>query len=140
LSVPAVFFLHFMMCDLDFEGTQYPNPSSYIPRLLTGNSDHMTFLQKVKNMPYPLPFNCFCHVFLLLRQALSLSSCRETCRWIFSATHPCGCSEGTLYWTIPGPSCPNGLHWGHKLCQHEATVSGLYWCLYPKFQAECTWF
>lgn len=51
LSVPAVFFLCYMICDL--EGTQCPNPS-YILWLLTRNSDHMTFmtfLQRVKNMP-----------------------------------------------------------------------------------------
>ncbi|XP_007941909.1 UDP-glucuronosyltransferase 1-2-like, partial [Orycteropus afer afer] len=54
LSVPAVYFLRAIPCELDFEGTQCPNPSSYIPRLLTRNSDHMTFLERVKNMLYPL--------------------------------------------------------------------------------------
>nr|KAF6495697.1 hypothetical protein HJG63_010098 [Rousettus aegyptiacus] len=54
LSVPAVFFLHFLPCNLDYEATQCPNPSSYIPTLFTRNSDHMTFLQRVKNMIYPM--------------------------------------------------------------------------------------
>ncbi|XP_062044517.1 UDP-glucuronosyltransferase 1A4-like [Lepus europaeus] len=62
LSVPAVFFLHFVPCDLDFEGAQCPNPSSYIPRMLTMNSDHMSFLQRVKNMLYPLIMKYICHI------------------------------------------------------------------------------
>ncbi|XP_058521119.1 UDP-glucuronosyltransferase 1A4 isoform X3 [Ochotona princeps] len=62
LSIPAVFFLRAVPCDLDFEGTQCPNPSSYIPRLMTMNSDHMTFLQRVKNILYPLGMKYFCHI------------------------------------------------------------------------------
>lgn len=50
LDIPAVFFLRSLLCDFDSEATQCPNPSSYIPRLLTMNSDHMTILQRVKNM------------------------------------------------------------------------------------------
>ncbi|XP_049743611.1 UDP-glucuronosyltransferase 1A3-like [Elephas maximus indicus] len=62
LSVPAVCFLRSVPCDLDFEGAQCPNPSSYIPRLFTKNSDHMTFLQRVKNMLYPLALQYFCSI------------------------------------------------------------------------------
>ncbi|KAM5229096.1 UDP-glucuronosyltransferase 1A3-like isoform 2-T2 [Ctenodactylus gundi] len=62
LRVPAVYFLRGVPCDLDFEGTQCPNPSSYIPRMLTQNSDHMTFLQRIKNMLYPLALKYICHV------------------------------------------------------------------------------
>ncbi|XP_076770962.1 UDP-glucuronosyltransferase 1A3 isoform X6 [Arvicanthis niloticus] len=62
LRVPAVFFLQSMLCEIDFEATNSPNPSSYVPRLLTMNSDHMSFLERVKNMVYPLPWMYFCHV------------------------------------------------------------------------------
>ncbi|XP_012504301.1 PREDICTED: UDP-glucuronosyltransferase 1-3 isoform X2 [Propithecus coquereli] len=62
LSIPTVFFLRFIPCHLDFEGTQCPNPSSYIPRSLTRNSDHMTFVERVKNMLYPLALFYICHV------------------------------------------------------------------------------
>lgn len=60
LSIPAVYFLRVIPCELDFEGTQCPNPYSYIPRFLTQNSDHMTFLQRVKNMLYPLALMHIC--------------------------------------------------------------------------------
>ncbi|XP_007941901.1 UDP-glucuronosyltransferase 1A1-like [Orycteropus afer afer] len=50
LSLPAVFFLNGLPCSLDFDGTQCPNPPSYVPRSLSVNSDSMTFLHRVKNM------------------------------------------------------------------------------------------
>ncbi|XP_006893518.1 PREDICTED: UDP-glucuronosyltransferase 1-3-like isoform X1 [Elephantulus edwardii] len=62
LSIPAVYFLRFIPCELDFAATQCPNPPSYIPRFLTRNSDHMTFLQRVKNMLYPLALKYMCYV------------------------------------------------------------------------------
>ncbi|XP_005395395.1 PREDICTED: UDP-glucuronosyltransferase 1-2 isoform X1 [Chinchilla lanigera] len=64
LSIPAVFFLRGIPCGLDFESTGCPNPSSYVPQLLTTYSDHMTFLQRVKNMLYPLGLKFFCHIVL----------------------------------------------------------------------------
>lgn len=62
LRIPAVFFLRALPCGLDFGATQCPSPSSYIPQLLTTFSDHMTFLQRVKNMLYPLVFKYFCEI------------------------------------------------------------------------------
>ncbi|XP_072496844.1 UDP-glucuronosyltransferase 1A1-like isoform X14 [Notamacropus eugenii] len=50
LSLPAVFFGPEMPCSLDLVSTRCPNPSSYIPRSFSGNRDHMTFGQRVKNM------------------------------------------------------------------------------------------
>ncbi|NXY39647.1 UD11 glucuronosyltransferase, partial [Pomatorhinus ruficollis] len=50
LSLPSVYFLRGIPCGLDFEATQCPNPPSYVPRAFTGNTDHMSFLQRVKNL------------------------------------------------------------------------------------------
>ncbi|XP_072496831.1 UDP-glucuronosyltransferase 1-2-like isoform X2 [Notamacropus eugenii] len=62
LSIPAVYFLRGVPCGLDAESTQCPDPSSYIPRLGTENTDRMTFLQRVKNILYPLVQNTVCHM------------------------------------------------------------------------------
>ncbi|XP_004637471.1 UDP-glucuronosyltransferase 1-2 [Octodon degus] len=62
LSIPTVFFLRGIPCGLDFEGTQCPHPFSYIPQMFTTHSDHMTFLQRVKNMLYPVGLKLFCHM------------------------------------------------------------------------------
>uniref|UniRef100_A0A8B9FHB6 UDP-glucuronosyltransferase n=1 Tax=Amazona collaria TaxID=241587 RepID=A0A8B9FHB6_9PSIT len=50
LSLPSVFFLHQMPCGLEYGATQCPNPPSYVPRIFTGLTDHMNFLQRVKNL------------------------------------------------------------------------------------------
>uniref|UniRef100_A0A8C3YU10 UDP-glucuronosyltransferase n=1 Tax=Catagonus wagneri TaxID=51154 RepID=A0A8C3YU10_9CETA len=60
LALPVVFFLNALPCHLDFQGTQCPNPLSYVPRLLSRNSDHMTFLQRVKNMLVALSEGFLC--------------------------------------------------------------------------------
>ncbi|XP_076770961.1 UDP-glucuronosyltransferase 1A5 isoform X2 [Arvicanthis niloticus] len=61
LQIPAVFFLRFIPYEADFEAAQCPSPFSYVPRLLTRNSDHMSFLERVKNILYPLPFKLIFH-------------------------------------------------------------------------------
>ncbi|NXQ26109.1 UD11 glucuronosyltransferase, partial [Alaudala cheleensis] len=50
LSLPSVYFLRGVPCGLDFEATQCPNPPSYVPRAFSQLSDHMSFLQRVKNL------------------------------------------------------------------------------------------
>lgn len=62
LALPVVFFLNALPCSLDYQGTQCPNPPSYVPRTLSLNSDHMTFLQRVKNMLIALTENFMCSV------------------------------------------------------------------------------
>ncbi|NXK00368.1 UD11 glucuronosyltransferase, partial [Corythaixoides concolor] len=54
LSVPSVFFLQQIPCGLEFEGTQCPNPPSYVPRLFTAYTDRMNFFQRVKNLIFDL--------------------------------------------------------------------------------------
>ncbi|XP_051854356.1 UDP-glucuronosyltransferase 1A1-like isoform X10 [Antechinus flavipes] len=63
LTVPAVYFFREMPCDFTAVGTQCPNPFSYIPRTFTENTDHMTFLQRVKNILYTFPQSVACHLF-----------------------------------------------------------------------------
>ncbi|XP_009080758.1 PREDICTED: UDP-glucuronosyltransferase 1-1 [Acanthisitta chloris] len=60
LSLPSVFFLRGIPCGLDFEATQCPSPPSYVPRTFTQLTDHMTFLQRVKNLLYDIPSFFLC--------------------------------------------------------------------------------
>lgn len=50
LDVPSVFFLRGIPCGLDTDATQCPTPPSYVPRIFSKNTDHMTFAQRAKNM------------------------------------------------------------------------------------------
>uniref|UniRef100_A0A452IF11 glucuronosyltransferase n=1 Tax=Gopherus agassizii TaxID=38772 RepID=A0A452IF11_9SAUR len=54
LSIPSVFFLRGIPCGLDYKALQCPNPPSYVPKLFTTNTDHMTFPQRVKNLLFSL--------------------------------------------------------------------------------------
>ncbi|XP_054830602.1 UDP-glucuronosyltransferase 1A1-like isoform X2 [Eublepharis macularius] len=47
LSIPSVYYTRGLQCGL--EGTQCPNPPSYVPKFFTGNTHHMKFHQRVKN-------------------------------------------------------------------------------------------
>ncbi|XP_056324441.1 UDP-glucuronosyltransferase 1A1-like isoform X3 [Danio aesculapii] len=49
-SLPAVYMLRGMPCALDATATACPNPPSYIPRFHTGNSDRMSFGERVMNV------------------------------------------------------------------------------------------
>ncbi|KFV84879.1 UDP-glucuronosyltransferase 1-3, partial [Struthio camelus australis] len=48
-SLPFIFFMRGFPCGLHYTAAQCPNPLSYVPRLFTFNSDHMTFFQRVEN-------------------------------------------------------------------------------------------
>ncbi|NXK50153.1 UD11 glucuronosyltransferase, partial [Chauna torquata] len=48
-SIPTVFFLRGVPCSIDVHAAQSPDPPSYVPRVFSLNTDHMTFPQRVKN-------------------------------------------------------------------------------------------
>ncbi|XP_020494108.2 UDP-glucuronosyltransferase-like [Labrus bergylta] len=50
LSIPAVNFLGGLPCGLDTKANQCPSPPSYVPAAFSGNTNIMTFPQRVKNM------------------------------------------------------------------------------------------
>ncbi|XP_030920678.1 UDP-glucuronosyltransferase 1-1-like isoform X2 [Geospiza fortis] len=62
LSLPSLYFLQQIPCGLEYQATQCPNPPSYVPRVFTDLTDHMTFLQRVKNMLYDIPNFFLCDV------------------------------------------------------------------------------
>ncbi|XP_030066682.1 UDP-glucuronosyltransferase 1-1-like [Microcaecilia unicolor] len=50
LSLPSVYFLRGIPCAIEYEVSQCPSPPSYVPRIFTSYTDHMTFPQRVKNL------------------------------------------------------------------------------------------
>ncbi|NP_958827.1 UDP-glucuronosyltransferase 1A3 precursor [Rattus norvegicus] len=124
LRVPAVFFLQSMLCELEFEATNSPNPSSYIPRLLTLNSDHMSFLDRVKNMLYPVPWMYLCHVNygslarlasdLLQREVSVVEILRHASVWLLR-------KDFVFYY--PRPFMPNMVFIGGINCANRKPLS-----------------
>ncbi|ELR56912.1 UDP-glucuronosyltransferase 1-3, partial [Bos mutus] len=124
LSIPSVFFLRQIPCDLDVEGTACPNPFSYVPRLLTRNPDHMTFFQRVKNMLYPLGLKYICQVSLtpyermaseLLQREVSLVEILASGSvWLF---------RGDFVMDYPRPIMPNMVFIGGINCANKKPLS-----------------
>ncbi|XP_058389423.1 UDP-glucuronosyltransferase 1A3-like [Diceros bicornis minor] len=124
LKIPAVFFLRAFPCDLDSESTQCPDPSSYVPRILTSNSDHMTFLQRVKNMLYPLAMEYVCHISLtpyaslaskLLQRDVSLVDIFSSASvWLY---------RGDFVLDYPRPIMPNMVFIGGINCANRKPLS-----------------
>ncbi|XP_074767089.1 UDP-glucuronosyltransferase 1A7-like [Athene noctua] len=71
-SLPFVFFMRGFPCNLHYKAPQCPSPLSYIPRLFTFNSDHMTFFQRVENALVSLLELGYCNGFY--EEAIKLSS------------------------------------------------------------------
>ncbi|KAI4591186.1 hypothetical protein MJG53_002235 [Ovis ammon polii x Ovis aries] len=124
LSIPAVFFLRQIPCDLDVEGTACPNPFSYVPRLLTMNPDRMTFFQRVKNMLYPLALKYICQVVFtpyarmaseLLQREVSLGEILASGSvWLF---------RGDFVMDYPRPIMPNMVFIGGINCANRKPLS-----------------
>ncbi|XP_034429113.1 UDP-glucuronosyltransferase [Hippoglossus hippoglossus] len=49
-SIPVVNFLRGLPCELDMKANKCPTPPSYVPMFHSGNTNIMTFPQRVKNM------------------------------------------------------------------------------------------
>ncbi|XP_008832679.1 UDP-glucuronosyltransferase 1-2 isoform X1 [Nannospalax galili] len=124
LQVPTVFFLRAIPCDVDFEATQCPNPSSYIPRLLTIHSDHMSFLQRVKNILYPLAYKYFCDLTfspyaslaseVLQREVSLVEVFSHASVWLF---------RGDFVFDYPRPIMPNMVFVGGINCAKRKPLS-----------------
>ncbi|NXW47406.1 UD11 glucuronosyltransferase, partial [Nyctiprogne leucopyga] len=120
LSLPSVFFLQQMPCGLDFEGTQCPNPPSYVPRIFTELTDHMNFLQRVKNLIFDIPNFFLCDfVFQPYAQLASEFLQQDT-------TVPDLLSQASI-WLVkldfvlhyPRPLMPNMIFIGGVNCAHK---------------------
>ncbi|XP_065606842.1 UDP-glucuronosyltransferase 1A8-like isoform X10 [Cyrtonyx montezumae] len=72
LSLPFVFFMRGLPCNLHFGAAQCPSPISYVPRTFSFNSDHMTFFQRVENALISLLEHYYCDGFY--RAAIQFSS------------------------------------------------------------------
>ncbi|XP_053326615.1 UDP-glucuronosyltransferase 1A1-like isoform X1 [Spea bombifrons] len=62
LSLPSIFFLRGIPCNLDAKASQCPLPISYVPRMFSGSTDHMTFIERLKNVILELSMHALCDV------------------------------------------------------------------------------
>ena len=124
LQIPAVFILRSLSCGIEYEATQCPNPSSYIPNLLTRLSDHMDFLQRVQNMLYYLVLKYICRLSitpyeslaseLLQREVSLVEVLSHASVWLF---------RGDFVLDYPRPIMPNMVFIGGINCVTKKPLS-----------------
>ncbi|NXJ08012.1 UD11 glucuronosyltransferase, partial [Odontophorus gujanensis] len=120
LSIPSVFLLQHIPCGLEIEATQCPNPPSYVPRMFSGYTDHMNFLQRVVNFFFDIPNSLLCHVLFqhysklasdfLQRDVTVLDLLRKASIWLLRidfVSH------------FPRPLMPNMIVIGGITCTHK---------------------
>ncbi|NWS71706.1 UD11 glucuronosyltransferase, partial [Crotophaga sulcirostris] len=61
-SIPTVFFLRGFPCAIDIHAAQSPDPPSYVPRMLSLYTDHMTFPERVNNFLISLSESFTCSI------------------------------------------------------------------------------
>lgn len=62
-SIPAVYFLRGLPCELDLKANQVPSPPSYVPVFFSGNTNSiMTFPQRVKNVVMSILESYLCKI------------------------------------------------------------------------------
>ncbi|KFZ51452.1 UDP-glucuronosyltransferase 1-1, partial [Antrostomus carolinensis] len=71
LSLPSVYFLRGLPCTFDYKAAQCPSPFSYVPRIFMSSSDHMTFMQRVKNVLMGFSEHLLCYFFYLKYENLA---------------------------------------------------------------------
>ncbi|KAG8000767.1 UDP-glucuronosyltransferase [Nibea albiflora] len=61
-SLPTVYFLHGLPCELERRANQCPAPPSYVPVAFSGNANIMAFPQRVNNMVMSIVESYMCKV------------------------------------------------------------------------------
>lgn len=116
-NVPAVYFLRGLPCELDSKANQCPAPPSYVPLSFSGNTDVMTFPQRVKNVLMYLLQSYVCKIMyrefdlLVARHMSDVQSYRELIsrgafwllRYDFTFEHPRPVMPNTAF--IGGINC-----------------------------------
>ncbi|XP_062049641.1 UDP-glucuronosyltransferase 1A1 isoform X1 [Lepus europaeus] len=129
LALPAVYFLNALPCSMDSKATQCPSPLSYVPRIMTVSSDHMSFLQRVKNALVALMENFLCDVVYspyaslaseVLQRDMSVQELMSSASvWLL---------RGDFVKDYPRPIMPNMVFVGGINCLHRNPLS-------PEFEA-----
>uniref|UniRef100_A0A8C3B374 glucuronosyltransferase n=1 Tax=Cairina moschata TaxID=8855 RepID=A0A8C3B374_CAIMO len=116
-SIPSAFFLRAIPY---FEATQCPNPPSYVPRGFTEHTDHMSFLQRVKNLVFDVQNFFLCDFMyqpysklaseLLQRDVTVLDLLRKASVWLLRLD---------FVLDYPRPLMPNIILIGGVNCAHK---------------------
>ncbi|XP_050843555.1 UDP-glucuronosyltransferase 1A1-like isoform X12 [Serinus canaria] len=124
LSLPSVYFLQQIPCGLEYQATQCPNPPSYVPRVFTDLTDHMTFLQRVKNFLIGFSEPLLCHLFYLKFERLASEFLQRdvTIQELFSQASV-WLMRYDFVFEYPRPIMPNMVYIGGINCLQKQPLS-----------------
>ncbi|ELV09610.1 UDP-glucuronosyltransferase 1-1 [Tupaia chinensis] len=124
LGLPTVHFLTVLPCSLDMAATQCPSPPSYVPRSFSFNPDHMSFLQRVKNMLISLSENLLCNmVYTPYAQLASEFLQRDVTVQDLLSSASVWLMRSDFVLNFPKPIMPNMVFIGGINCMSKAPLS-----------------
>ncbi|XP_069472107.1 UDP-glucuronosyltransferase 1A1-like isoform X8 [Ambystoma mexicanum] len=124
LSIPTIFFMRAIPCSFNHEAAQCPRPTSYVPRYFTMYTDHMVFLQRLKNLLVSFLDSCICRAFYLPygRLASEFLHKEVTALELFSRASVWLLRYDFLF-EFPHPVMPNMIFIGGINCAHKNSLS-----------------
>ncbi|NXX92243.1 UD11 glucuronosyltransferase, partial [Centropus bengalensis] len=124
LSLPSVYFMRGLPCTLDYKAAQCPSPFSYVPRTFTSISDHMTFMERVKNLLAGFSEHLLCYLFFvkyenlasefLQREVTVLELFSQASVWLM---------RYDFVFEYPRPIMPNMVYIGGINCKQKQHLS-----------------
>ncbi|XP_027763216.1 UDP-glucuronosyltransferase 1-1-like [Empidonax traillii] len=119
-SIPSIFFMRGVPCNIDIQAAQGPDPPSYVPRMFSLLTDRMTFSQRVKNFLIFLSESFSCSVAFspfeelasefLHREVTVLDLLRQGSVWLLRVE---------FVMDYPRPLMPNIIPIGGVHCAHK---------------------
>ncbi|NWU85860.1 UD11 glucuronosyltransferase, partial [Onychorhynchus coronatus] len=123
-SIPSVFFMRGVPCNIDIQAAQSPDPPSYVPRMFSLLTDHMTFSQRVKNFLIFLSESFSCSVAFSPFEELASEFLRRPVTMTQLLSH------GSVWlkrldfaFDYPMPVMPNMVFIGGINCGHKKALS-----------------
>ncbi|NXS53071.1 UD11 glucuronosyltransferase, partial [Brachypteracias leptosomus] len=124
LSLPSVYFMRGLPCSLDYKATQCPSPFSYVPKTFMASSDHMTFMERVKNLLVGSSENLLCYLFYLKFEDLASEFLHRevTVLELFSKAS-IWLMRYDFVFEYPRPIMPNMVYIGGINCEQKKPLS-----------------
>ncbi|NXN18043.1 UD11 glucuronosyltransferase, partial [Indicator maculatus] len=124
LSLPSVYFMRGLPCSLDYKATQCPSPFSYVPRIFMSSSDHMTFMERVKNLLIGSSEHLLCYLFYLQHENLASEFLHRevTVLELFSKASV-WLMRYDFVFEYPRPIMPNMVYIGGLNCEQKQPLS-----------------
>ncbi|NXY49365.1 UD11 glucuronosyltransferase, partial [Ceuthmochares aereus] len=123
-SIPTVFFLRGVPCAIDIHAAQSPDPPSYVPRMFSLNTDHMTFPERVKNFLISLSESFTCSLIFSSFESLASEFLQQPMTITQLLSHGSIWLKRTDFvFDYPMPIMPNMVFVGGINCGHKKPLS-----------------